>query len=81
MRRTLRTLTAILVAALAAPAMAHGEEPTRESFVAQAEPICAQNIEINKRILNGAQKRINNDQLRQAGGQFNRASETFGKAI
>jgi hypothetical protein len=83
MKRILGTSTAIVVAALtitAAPA--HGaEEPTRESFVVQAEPICARNAVLNKRILEDVREKVNDDQLRAAGVKFTRVSAAFADAI
>lgn len=57
------------------------EEPTRESYVAQVEPICEANRVANKRILSGANDRVHNGQLSAAGKQFIRASESFGDMI
>jgi hypothetical protein len=81
MRRAKGTLATIGVAALgvatiAAPAA--GEGPTREEYVAQVDPICEQNTLANKRILKGVQAKVNSGRLREAGGQFIRASEKFG---
>jgi hypothetical protein len=82
MKRTLCTSIAVLIAGLAiALATARAEEPTRESFVAQAEPICEHNVVLSQRILKGAKSKIDNDRLPQAGEQFSRASTAFADAI
>ena len=72
-------VTALGVAATAAPAA--GEDPTREQYVTQVDPICEQNTEANKRILKGVQAKVNSGRLKAAGGQFIRASEEFGATM
>lgn len=65
----------MLVAMLGFAALAHGaDEPTRESYSAQVEPICKANREANERIMEGARKRIADDELRRVSGQFFRLS-------
>ncbi|HWM54139.1 MAG TPA: hypothetical protein VNO20_01945 [Solirubrobacterales bacterium] len=79
-----KTLAVIGVAALgvtAAVAPAAGEGPTREEYVAQVDPICEQNTLANKRILKGVQQKVSNKRLPEAGTQFIRASEEFGKTL
>ena len=75
------TLTAIVVAMLAVAPLAHGEEPTREGYVAQVEPICETNRAANERIMAGAKERVNKGKLEPAGKQFIRLSDSFGKLI
>jgi hypothetical protein len=80
MKGPLGTL-AVIAALLAAAPPAHGEEQTRESYKAQVEPICKANREANERIMAGAQRRVNKDQLTAVGKQFVRVSESFGGLI
>jgi hypothetical protein len=81
MKGLLRTLAAIVVALLAIVPLAHGEEQTRESYVAQVEPICKANREANERIMDGAQRRVNKREYTAVGKQFVRVSESFGRLI
>jgi hypothetical protein len=81
MRRPLGTLAATAVALLAAVPLAHGEEQTRESYKAKAEPICQANRKANERIMAGARDRVNKGDLLPAGKQFIRVSESFGELI
>ncbi len=69
--------------ALTAPApVANGaEEATRESFVAQAEPICERNTRLLQGILEGAKERVDDGRLPPAGRQFIRASAAFESTI
>lgn len=69
-------VAALGVATTVAPAA--GDDPTREEYVAQVDPICEQNTLANKRILKGVQAKVNNGKLKAAGEQFIRASEEFG---
>lgn len=73
----LGTTVAVLVAMLGVAVVAHGaegEEQTRESYTAQVEPICKTNRATNERIMEGARKRIADDELALVGNQFIRAS-------
>jgi hypothetical protein len=72
------TLVALLATAAIALAAA---EQTRESYVAQVEPICKQNTTANEQILAGVRKKIKKGQLSVAAGQFAKASTAFGKAV
>jgi hypothetical protein len=56
-------------------------EQTRESYVAQVEPICKQNTKANEQILDGVRKKVKQGKLSVAAGQFTRASAAFGKAV
>ena len=56
-------------------------EQTRESYVAQVEPICKTNTKANERILAGAEKKIKEGKLKVAAGQFTQAAAAFGKAV
>lgn len=73
----LGTTAAVLVAMLGVAVVAHGaegEEQTRASYTAQVEPICKANRETNERIMDGARKRIADDEFALVGKQFIRAS-------
>jgi hypothetical protein len=54
---------------------------TRETYVAQVEPICKKNTKANEQILAGVRKEVKKGQLAVAAGQFKRASAAFGKAV
>jgi hypothetical protein len=83
MTRSILTPVVTAIVALAAmAAVAHGaEEATRESFVAQAEPICERNTSLVQGILEGAKERVDDGRLLPAGRQFTRASAAFGSTI
>jgi hypothetical protein len=81
MKGTLATIAALALLALAVASLARGEEQTRESYKAQVEPICRANRRANERIMSGASKRVNRNQLKAAGRQFVRVSASFGKLI
>jgi hypothetical protein len=82
MRGMLSTAILVLAVTLVAAAAAWAEEgPTREEYVAKVDPICQKNTEANKRILDGASKKVNSGKLTQAGAQFTRASAAFGKSV
>jgi hypothetical protein len=76
-------LAALLAVALgAATALAvTSAEQTRESYVAQVEPICKASTEANRRVLAGAEKKVKDGKLKVAAGQFKRASTAFGRAV
>lgn len=79
-----KTFAAILTAALTAALLAAGAvgaEPTRESYVAQVEPICKKNTKANEQILAGVRKTIKKGKLNAAARKFSRASAAFGKAV
>jgi hypothetical protein len=81
MKKPLGTLTAIVVALLAIAPLAPGAEQTRETYKAQIEPICEVNRAANERIMDGARKRINRDELEPVGKQFIQVSSSFGGLI
>lgn len=81
MKRTLGILVAVALLALGGVPLARGEEQTRESYKAQVEPICKANRDANERIMAGVRERINRNQLKPAGQQFIRVSESFGGLI
>jgi hypothetical protein len=76
-------VAALLVLALGAAAAlgVTSAEQTRETYVAQVEPICKTNTKANERILAGAEKKVKEGKLKVAAGQFTQASAAFGKAI
>ena len=73
-------LLAIALCAAAALAVTSPDQ-TRETYVAQVEPICKTNTKANEQILAGVRKKIKNGQLSAAAGQFAKASSAFGKAV
>lgn len=81
MKRPLGTFAAIVLVLLAAAPLAPGEEQTRETYKAQIEPVCEANRSANERIMDGARKRINRDELEPAGKQFIQVSGSFGGLI
>jgi hypothetical protein len=81
MRKIVQTAAGVVALTLVLVPLARGEGQTRESYVAQVEPICQANRVANERIMNGAQKRINKDELKAAGNQFIRVSGSFGGLI
>lgn len=74
-------LVFVLAGAIAAVAIAITPAQTRESYVAQVEPICKRNTEANERILAGVRSKIRNGKLKVAAGQFTRAANAFAKAV
>jgi hypothetical protein len=74
---------ALLVLALSAGAAlgVTSAEQTRETYVAQVEPICKTNTKANERILAGAEKKVKEGKLKVAAGQFTQAAAAFGKAV
>jgi hypothetical protein len=75
-----KTGLGIVVAALcvgllsaALPALA-AEEPTREEYKADVEPICKANTKANENILAGVEGKVKQGKLKPAGRQFTRAA-------
>jgi hypothetical protein len=81
MKGPLGIFVLIALAMLALAPLAGGEEQTRESYVAQVEPICKANRDANERIMAGSRDRVNQGKLKPAGKQFIQLSESFGKLI
>jgi hypothetical protein len=73
-------LLAVALCAAAALAVTSPDQ-TRETYVAQVEPICKTNTKANERILAGAEKKVKEGKLKVAAGQFIQASGAFGKAV
>lgn len=79
MSRLLKITLALAAAlAVAAPADA-AEEPGKQEYTAQVEPICQANTIANKRILEGVQQKVKDKKLAAAGAQFTRAATAFGR--
>ncbi|HVY78837.1 MAG TPA: hypothetical protein VG898_10055 [Solirubrobacterales bacterium] len=84
MKGVLTIVALVAVLALGAVTAASAEEPTRQQYVEQVEPICKANTEANQRILENAKERAksrNPAKMRQAGAQFIHASVVFGKSV
>lgn len=75
------TIVVFALLALVAVPLARGEEQTRDTYRAQVEPICKANREANERIMSGARKRVNRNELAPAGRQFIRLSTSLGGLI
>jgi hypothetical protein len=76
--------TAAATLLLAVGASAGQASPTRTEYVGQVEPICEANTLANKRILKNVREKARSQQpkkVRQAGGQFIRASAAFGETV
>lgn len=70
--------------ALGSVAAAHAEEPTRQQYVEQVEPICQANTEANLRILKNVQDKARSPdpaKMKEAAAQFIHASVVFGKTV
>jgi hypothetical protein len=81
-RRIFKLFAATFVAILASATIAlAATEQTRETYVAQVEPICQRNTQSNEQILAGVRKKIKQGQLKVAAGQFTKAASAFGKAV
>jgi hypothetical protein len=76
------TFGALLCAAALAGAAFGATDPeqTRESYVAQLEPICKTNTKANERIFKGVRKLVRDGKLKLAAGHFAKAAAAFGKA-
>jgi hypothetical protein len=75
---SLALVVALLVTVPVALAL---EEPTRDEYVAMAEPICKANTEANVRILEGVKEQVKKGELAAAGRRFLRAATALGKSI
>lgn len=81
---TSAALAIAVTLAVAGPAygeIAAGTIPTREEYIATVDPICEKNTLANKRILKGANEKVNAGRLPDAGKQFTRAAAAFGKSV
>jgi hypothetical protein len=79
--RIFAAATVVMVAAGALAGLAIAAEQTRESYVAQVEPICKTNTKANERILAGVEKKVKQGNLKVAAGQFTQAAGAFEKAV
>ena len=83
-RRVFKTsaafFAAVLTAALIAAA-AFAAEQTRESYVAQVEPICKKNVEANERSLKGVKEEVKQGKLKKAATQVAQANAAGKKAL
>ncbi len=71
----------VALAALAVAAVARADDPTRESYAAQVEPICQANADANKEILEGVRDRVKQGKFGAASKQFSRAAGEFKSTI
>ena len=81
MRFKLSLAMAVALLACVPVAGAIEADPTREEYVAAAEPICKSNTEANSRILKGVKEQVKRGDLAVAGRRFIRASTALGKAV
>lgn len=72
----MRTLpfTMAALAVFSLTSLAAGAEPTRESYVAEVEPICKANTEANSKILEGVRTKVKQDKLKPAAARFSKAA-------
>jgi hypothetical protein len=75
------TVTALVAIGAGACLALAAPEQTRESYVAQVEPICKTNTKANERILARAEKKVRKGELKVVADQFSRASAAFAKAV
>lgn len=75
-------LVAVAVVAVGLLAqVAIGAEQTRESYIAQVEPICKVNTKANERILKGVRAEVRAGKLKLAAAQFSKAGTALKKAL
>ena len=81
MRGTLMTAALALAATLAVAIPASADIapiPTREEYVATADPICKANADTNKPLLKSAKQKADDGKLKAASGGFTRVAANFG---
>ena len=71
---------ALLAFALLGASLASAEEVTRDSYLAQVEPICKTNTKSNEKILSGVRKEVKAGKLASAGAKFSKAAAALKKA-
>lgn len=77
----MRVITfAISALLLAGASLASATEVTRESYVAEVEPICKSNTQANEKILKGVRQEVKQGKLALAGKQFSKAAVALKKA-
>lgn len=75
-------LALALAALFAVAAVAYAEgTPTREEYVAQVDPICKQNTDTNKPLLDQARKLGKKKQYAAAAGKVSRVAANFARTI
>lgn len=82
--RTLAIWAAAVPLLIAAPAARAEEEPTRDQYREQVEPICQANTVANERILKNVTAKARSPQpakMKQAGAQFVHAAAVFGQTV
>jgi hypothetical protein len=80
--RMFAAVTAVLIAAGALAALAiAAPEQTRESYVAQVEPICKTNTKANERLLGGVKKQVKEGKLKAASGKVSAAASSSAKTL
>lgn len=72
-------LAALAVALMAAVPLALAAEPTKESYVAEVEPICEANTKANEKILKDVKKQVKAGQLAPAGASLIAAGKALKK--
>lgn len=84
-RRVSRTFAAAMFAAVLATALvaagAFAAEQTRESYVAQVEPICKKSTQSLEKALQGVKQKIKQNKLKPASTQFAAAASAFEKGV
>jgi hypothetical protein len=76
---TVATMLVLSLSAIASAAVDPAQ--TRETYAAQADPICKTNTEANERILKGVRTKVRNDQLKPAAEQFSKAAAALRKTL
>jgi hypothetical protein len=80
MKSTLLGSVAAVALVLLAQA-AIGAEQTRETYVAQVEPICKVNTKANERILKGVKAEVRAGKLKLAAAQFSKAATALKETL
>jgi hypothetical protein len=83
-KKKIRATVPVLAAAIALALLvqvAIGAEQTRETYVAQVEPICKENTKANERILKGVRAEVKAGKFKLAAAQFSRAGTALKKAL
>jgi len=71
----------LVLTMLAAPVVRAEGDEERAAYKAAVEPICKANTKANERILKGARGKVKHGKLKQAAGQFFRASTALNKTV
>lgn len=78
--KTFALMTAALAMAAALAVGAFAAEQTRESYVAQVEPICKKNTVSLERVLKNVRKQVQHNELKPAAVAFGKAAKSFEQA-